>query len=176
MNDALYSLKNPLQYQKHLQFPRELERAYREDYASRAIIMQRHFIAFGFTLYGLFGILDYFAMPRSHEVAWLLRAIIEPFAVILFWATYKPSFQQKMYWLSNLWLLAMNIMILTMIATAQESELAFTFYPIGLMLVLICGYVASGHLWYATTQGWPLLDIRWSESWINACWQRLPPG
>ena len=89
-------------------------------------------------------------MPRTHEVAWLLRATLDPFAAILFWLTYKRSFQQKMYWLSNLWMLAMNIIILLMIATAQQSELAFTFYPIGLMLVSICDYVASGHLWYAT--------------------------
>jgi class 3 adenylate cyclase len=93
-------------------------------------------------------------MPRTHEVAWVLRAVLEPFAALLLWATYKQSFQQKMYWLSNLWMLAMNITILAMIATAQQSEVAFSFYPIGLMLVLICGYVSSGHLWYATAQGW----------------------
>lgn len=154
MNDTLDALKNPLQYQNRLRFPRDLERAYRQDYASRAMILQRYFIAFGFILYGLFGILDYYAMPRTHEVAWLLRAILEPFAIVLFWVTYKESFRQKLYWLGNLWLLAMNITILIMIATAQQSELAFTFYPIGLMLVLICGYVATGHLWYATAQGW----------------------
>jgi len=59
-----------------------------------------------------------------------------------------------MSWLINLWMLAMNATILAMIAVAQQSELAFTFYPIELMLVLICGYVASGHLGYATVQGW----------------------
>ena len=154
MNDTRYALENLLQYQNHLRFPRDLERAYRDDYASRAIKMHRLFIAFGFILYGLFGILDYYAMPRTHEVAWTLRAVLEPFAALLFWATYKQSFQQKMYWLSNLWMLAMNITILAMIATAQQSEVAFSFYPIGLMLVLICGYVSSGHLWYATAQGW----------------------
>jgi hypothetical protein len=52
---------NPLQYQNHLRFPSNLERAFRENYASRAIILQRHFIAFGFILYGLFSILDYYA-------------------------------------------------------------------------------------------------------------------
>jgi len=155
MNERIpYSVEDPLKYQNHLKFPRALEYAYREDYAARAVIMQRHFIAFGFLLYGLFGILDYYAMPRTHLTAWWLRASIEPFAVFLFLATYRRSFRQRMDWLTNLWLLAMSITIMAMLATAQESEIAFTFYPIGLMLVLICGYVASGNLGYATAQGW----------------------
>ena len=154
MNDAVHSINNPLQYQNRLRFPDGLEQAYRQDFASRSIKMQRSFIAFGFVLYGLFSILDYYAMPRTHQIAWLLRALLEPLVVALFLATYNQSWQQKMYWLINLWMLGMNATILIMIAVAQQSELAFTFYPIGLMLVLICGYVASGHLGYATVQGW----------------------
>lgn len=70
MNNTQNALCNPMQYQNHLRFPRDLERAYRDDYASRAIKMHRLFIAFGFVLYGLFGILDYYAMQGTHEVAW----------------------------------------------------------------------------------------------------------
>ncbi|HEY6072948.1 MAG TPA: adenylate/guanylate cyclase domain-containing protein, partial [Anaerolineales bacterium] len=152
--DLSASPANPLQYQNRLRFPAPLEHAYRQDYADRAIIMQRHFIAFGFVIFGLFGILDYYAMPRTHVTAWALRLAVEPLAVLLFWASFRPWFHRRMPWLINLWMLAMNASILGMIAKAQESELAFTFYPIGLMLVLICGYVASGHLWYGTAQGW----------------------
>ena len=148
------SVNDPLQYLHRLRFPGELESAYRNDFANRTLKMQRRFIAFGFILYGLFSFLDYYAMPRTHQIAWILRALMEPFVAVLFLATYKQSWQQKMYWLINLWLLAMNVTILLMIATAQENELAFTFYPIGLMLVLICGYVTSSHLGYATVQGW----------------------
>jgi hypothetical protein len=117
---------DPLYYQNRVRFPRDLERAYRQDYA----------------------------MPRTREIAWLLRATLEPFVIGLFWLSYRPSCRIKMYWLINLWVLAMNFTILWMIYVSQESELAFTFYPIGLMLAFICGYVASGHLWYAATQGW----------------------
>ena len=153
MNSGLYYLNDPLQYQKHLRFPDNLEQAYRQDLASRSILMQRYFIAFGFFLYGLFSILDYYAMPRTHQTAWILRALLEPIVVVLFLATYKQSCQQKMHWMINLWMLGMNATILVMIAVAQQSELAFTFYPIGLILVLVCGFVASGHLGYATAQG-----------------------
>jgi len=154
LKGSLGAIGNPLKYQDRLRFPPGLELAYRKDFANRAIKMQRQFIAFGFFLYGLFSILDYYTMPRTHQIAWVLRAILEPFVVGLFLVTYKQSWQPKMSWLINLWMLGMNATILAMIAVAQQSELAFTFYPIGLMLVLICGYVASGHFWYATMQGW----------------------
>jgi len=154
MKNESYSINNTLQYQNQLRFPDELERAYRQDFASRSINAQRRVIAFGFILYGLFSILDYYAMPRTYQTAWILRALLELFVAALFLATYKQSWQQNMYWLINLWMLGMNATILAMIVVAQQSELAFTFYPIGLLLVLICGYVASGHLGYATLQGW----------------------
>ena len=154
MNDIWYSLDNPLQYQNHLRFPRDLERAYREDYASRAITIQRLFIVFSFVVYGLFGILDYFAMPETHQAAWVLRALAEPFAIILFVGSFYRFFQIRMCWLINLWMLIMNLSILVMITISQSGEVAFTFYPIGLMLVLISGYVSSGHLWYSSLQGW----------------------
>ena len=48
----------------------------------------------------------------------------------------------------------MNLTILAMITISQPDELAFTFYPIGLMLVLISGYISSGHIWYSSFQGW----------------------
>ena len=154
MNDTRDTLGDPLQYQNHLGFPRDLERAYREDYASRAITIQRHFILFSFFVYGLFGILDYFAMPQTHQGAWLLRALAEPFAIVLFVGSFYRFFQIGMCWLINLWMLIMNLTILVMITISQSDELAFTFYPIGLMLVLISGYVSSGHLWYSSFQGW----------------------
>ena len=66
MSDSLWFTNDPLQYQNRLRFPDGLEQAYRQDFASRNIKMQRYFIAFGFTLYGLFSILDYYAMPRTH--------------------------------------------------------------------------------------------------------------
>jgi len=153
-DNTIQTLNSPLRYQNRLRFPDGLEQAYRQDFAGRSIKMQRGFIAFGFILYALFGILDYYAMPRTHQIAWVLRALLEPFVAGLFLATYKQFWQQNMYWLINLWMLGMNVTILAMIVVAQQSELAFTFYPIGLILVLICGYVASGHLGFATLQGW----------------------
>jgi adenylate cyclase len=154
MNNTWSALDNPLQYQNQLRFPRDLERAYREDYASRAITIQRLFIVFSFVVYGLFGILDYFAMPQTHQAAWLLRALAEPFAIVLFVGSFYFFFQIRMSWLLNLWMGIMNLTILVMITIAQPGELAFTFYPIGLMLVLISGYITSGHLWYSSLQGW----------------------
>ena len=153
-HDSFSIPADPLRYQNRLRFPRTLESEYRQDYASRAVIMQRYFIAFGFVIFGLFAILDFYAMPRTYHIAWLLRLAAEPVAIALFLLSYRPAFRSRMHWLINLWMLVMNAAILGMIAVAQESELAFTFYPIGLMLVLVCGYVASGHLWYATAQGW----------------------
>src|SRR5512134_1446676 len=141
MNDPGYALDDSLQYQNHLRFPGDLERAYREDYARRAIIIQRHFLVFSFVVYGLFSILDYFAMPQTHEAAWLLRALAEPFAIVLFVGSFYRFFQIRMCWLINLWMVIMNLTILVMITISQSDELAFTFYPIGLMLVLISGYI-----------------------------------
>ena len=138
---------DPLQYQKRLRFPKPLEDAYRRDYANRFMVMHRHFVAFGFVMFGLFGILDYFAMPRTHAVAWELRAAVEPFAIFLFWASYQRALRRHMHWLMNLWMLAMNFAILGMIMRAQQSEVAFTFYPIGLMLVFIGFKKFSYDLW-----------------------------
>ena len=154
MDSTIHPLNNPLQYENRLRFPGELELRYRVDLANRMIKTQRHFIAFGFVLFGLFGILDYYAMPRTHHIAWLLRALLETFTAMLFLATYKHDWLSNMPWLINLWALGINASILLMIAVAQQSELAFTFYPIGLILVLTSAYVASSHLGYASLQGW----------------------
>lgn len=154
MNEASSHADDVLRYENRVLFPGELERAYREDYAARSVRLQRQFIVFGFVLYGLFGILDYFAMPRTHLTAWLLRGLVEPAALFLLWCSYRESLRIQMAWLINLWMLAMNASILGMIMAAQQSEVAYFFYPVGLMLVLICGYVASGNLWYASAQGW----------------------
>ena len=145
---------DPLQYQKRIRFPTELEQQYRQHYAGRAVIMQRYVIALGFVVYGFFSVLDYYAMPRTHVLAWLLRAAVQPLAGLLFFGSYQPSYRKPMSWLINLWMFAMNLSILGMILASRPEELAFTFYPIGLMLVLICGYVASGDFWYASIQGW----------------------
>jgi class 3 adenylate cyclase len=165
---------DPLQYQNRLRFPRPLEDAYREDLADRAIVMQRHFIAFGFVVYGLFAVLDYYAMPRTHQTAWLLRALLEVPTAGFFWLSFKHSTRRRMYWLMNLWMLAMNCGILGMIMRAQQSELAFTFYPVGLMLVLICGYVASGDLGYASAQGWLAIIGFWLVGTLDQRMQAAP--
>ena len=73
-------VKNPLQYSKHVRFPGDLERGYREEYSGRALVTQRLFIVFGFVVYSLFAILDYYAMPQSYHIAWLLRLLVAPFA------------------------------------------------------------------------------------------------
>lgn len=143
-----------LHYQRSIRFPHGLEREFRKDYASRTVVMQRFFIASGILIYALFGILDYYAMPRTHETAWSLRILLIPFGILLFLLSFKEKFHDWMYLLINSWLLGVNLTILVMVARAQQSELAFTYYPIGLMLVLICGYGATGHLWYASGQGW----------------------
>jgi len=91
MNDSLGTIGNPLKYQDRPRFPPGLELAYRKDFANRAIKMQRQFIVFGFFLYGLFSILDYYAMPRTHQTAWILRALLEPFVAVLFLVTYKQT-------------------------------------------------------------------------------------
>ena len=62
-------IADPLKFQSSVHFPGSLEQAYRRDFADRFFIMQRHFIAFGFVLFALFGILDYYAMPRTHDTA-----------------------------------------------------------------------------------------------------------
>lgn len=154
MNEASSHAHDVLRYENRVLFPAGLERAYREDYAARSVRLQRQFIVFGFVLYGLFGILDYFAMPRTHVTAWVLRGLVEPAALFLLWCTYREYCRMRMAWLINLWMLAMNASILGMIMAAQQSEVAYFFYPVGLMLVLICGYVASGSIWYASAQGW----------------------
>ena len=75
--DSSGVIADPLQYQSRLRFPGALESAYRWDFADRFVVMQRQFIIFGFILYGSFAILDYYAMPRTHMLAWLLRLLVE---------------------------------------------------------------------------------------------------
>ena len=91
----------------------------------------------------------------------MLRAFLEPFVVVLFLVTYNQAWQQKMYWLINLWMLAMNITILLMIARAQESELAFTFYPLGLLLGIVNKNTARMHsqIQHAETESGPQSNI-----------------
>lgn len=154
MNRSPDLKSNPLQYRNRLRFPPTLEQAYREDYAQKAIRLQRLFIVFGFILYGLFGILDYWAMPQNYKLAWTFRAVVESFILALFLVSFKKSFQMRMFWLLNLWMLVVNVSILAMIAAAQPSELAYTYYPIGLLLPMISGYVISGDLRYSSVVGW----------------------
>jgi class 3 adenylate cyclase len=154
MRDMSCHTEDPLQYENRLRFPAELERAYRRDYAARSIKLQRQFLLFGFVLYGLFGILDYYALPRSHMTAWLLRGLVEPLPLLLYFWSFRPAWQARMGWLLNAWTLVMSLSILGMIMAAQQSELAYFYYPVGLMLVLICGYIGSGNMWYGSVQGW----------------------
>jgi hypothetical protein len=121
LNNSPHLKSNPLQYRGRLRFPPTLEQAYREDYAQKAIRLQRLFIVFGFILYGLFGILDYWAMPQNYKLAWILRAVVESFILALLLVSFKKSFQLRMFWLLNLWMLVVNASILAMIAAAQPS-------------------------------------------------------
>ena len=154
MNNSPDLKSNPLEYRNRLRFPPTLEQAYREDYAQKTIRLQRLFIFFGFILYGLFGVLDYWALPQNYKLAWILRSAVDAFVLTLFLVSFKKWFQLRMFWLLNVWMLVVNASILAMIIVAQPSELAFTYYPIGLMLPMISGYVISGDLRYSSAVGW----------------------
>ncbi len=93
-------------------------------------------------------------MPQNYGLAWILRAVVDTFVLALFLVSFKKWFQLRMFWLLNVWILVVNASILAMIIVAQPSELAFTYYPIGLMLPMISGYVISGDLRYSSVVGW----------------------
>ncbi len=142
-----------------LNFPRSLEKAFRETYYANSLKTMRVSLLAGIVMYGFFGILDANLIPEMTHTLWLIRfAVVCPFmlGVILF--SYLPSFKAYFQPTMAATMIVAGSGILYMIAILP-APVNQTYYA-GLILVLIWGYTFTRvrFIW-ATTAGWILVAL-----------------
>ncbi|HAK60332.1 MAG TPA: hypothetical protein DCO77_08105 [Nitrospiraceae bacterium] len=119
-----------------LQFSRELEEEFRDDYFRQSLMQLRFAIVVGIVLYALFGIFDSWITPEIRVQVWIIRyAIFCPFGVLLFLFTYSPYFKKYMQLTLSLAVLVAAVGVIAILAMAQPPGSYFEFA--GLMFIVM---------------------------------------
>jgi len=133
-------------YANKLRFPDMLEMEYRQfNYRKLSRAIRAYFFG-AIMVWCLFAILDYYAMPLTYRFAWGLRLILIFIFIIILWTSNLPIFE---YWLPEVMLSFTclgGLMIVAMTANSEPTELAHTYYPIGILLVMVATYAVSAPL------------------------------
>jgi diguanylate cyclase (GGDEF)-like protein len=164
-----------------MKFAPNLEADYRADLGPEKIRVLRLISALGSFMYLSFGALDYWAIPSAYCQAWAIRAVVIALTLLLLFLTiYRPQLILSNYtafvWSMNV---TWGVGIVVMISLAKQSDLAWSSYYCGLMLVcsgfaisyltflpilmavtaIVCAYIVVA-IWIQgmlTSQIWPLL-------------------
>lgn len=98
----------------------------------------RQGLIFGFVLYTVFGILDYYMLPQSYVLAWSIRLyMVAPALAIVFLLTYyKPFIRYNQFVLFSVMTFG-QLGIVAMILLSSPGEPAFFSYYAGLILIII---------------------------------------
>jgi diguanylate cyclase (GGDEF)-like protein len=129
-----------------MKFEPNLEALYQTDLGAEQIRAVRFVTLVGSVLYFSFGILDYWAIPSVYLQVWAIRAVVMLFLLLV----YSLSRWRRPFVLSNYsglmvaLFLAMGSGIVSMIALAHRSDMAWSSYYCGLMLV--CSGFALSYL------------------------------
>ncbi len=139
----------------HLRFPKELEKAFREDYFDKSVNIVRVSLVMGILLYGVFGFLDVFIAPASKTQIWFIRyAIVCPLLAITLGVSWLPLFRKIIMINLSLVALVAGLGISIMIAISTDTN-ATRFYYAGLILVLMWSYTFNKlRFVYATVSSW----------------------
>lgn len=140
-----------LPHTNRLQFPLNLEKQFHDDYYHKSVNITRVALVLGLLLVALFGILDEWVVPISLYQVWFLRyAIICPLIILTFLLTWSPLFGRIMQPLLSFTVLVAGLGIAAMSAIAQPTELGFSGYYVGLILVIMWAYTFIRlRFWYA---------------------------
>jgi diguanylate cyclase (GGDEF)-like protein len=129
-----------------MKFPPNLEADYQSDLGPEKIRVLKLTAKLGCALYLSFGILDYWAIPSACHQVWIVRGSTVALTLIVFAvATYRPKAVLSRYafvvWTMQLiWAFGIAVMIVL----AKQSDLAWSSYYCGLMLV--CSATPVGYL------------------------------
>ncbi|MEW6085560.1 MAG: adenylate/guanylate cyclase domain-containing protein [Chloroflexota bacterium] len=127
-----------------LRFPPEIEKQFLEDYRVNTLSTTRFALALGAVLYGLFGILDMYAVPISKNVVWSIRfGIVVPVFALIFVSTYVKRLQAYIQPLMCAGVAVAGLGIVGMISITREAEFGNRFYVTGLLLVSMWAYGLS---------------------------------
>lgn len=127
-----------------LRFPAEIEKKFLEEYRAGTLSTVRLALALGGVLYGLFGILDIYAVPISKNVVWSIRfGIVVPLFALIFWTTYFQRLQRYIQPLMCAGVAVAGLGIVAMISVTRETEFGSRFYVTGLLLVSMWAYGLS---------------------------------
>lgn len=120
---------------------KEQRKAFNEDYFNRSLLPIRTSLFFALILYALFGILDYWVVPESKEITWIIRfAIVCPLLIFTYFLTYSNFFKEH----TQPFLISISLVvgfgIVAMIAVANPDEPGYVHYYAGLFLVTMWNY------------------------------------
>lgn len=98
----------------------------------------RQGLFFGFLLYTVFGILDYYMLPQSHALAWVIRLyLVAPaLAIVYLISYYKPFIRYNQFILFMLMTFG-QLGIVAMILLSSPEEPAFYAYYAGFILIIL---------------------------------------
>lgn len=145
-----------LREQRLPNFSPEVAEAYQEDFYQRTITNARLTLILAIVIYGASGLLDLWALPLSHEKAWMIRYtsiffVLVPGLLLSFTSFFKKNMQS----LSSFVVIFIGLNILALCTTAEPEEIGSTFYYTGLILIIMCAYtVAQLRFSYALFTGW----------------------
>ncbi len=92
----------------------------------------------GFVLYSIYGFLDYYMLPDTHEVAWSIRFfLLGPSLIIPFILSYYKKFHDFLGLFSIFLIIVAQLGILLMIFNAFPQERGHDDYYVGLVLVIL---------------------------------------
>jgi len=142
-----------------LRFEGDLEATFLDDYFRKSLSQVRFNVALGVFFFMIFGILDYFLIPKAIEPVWYIRyAIVSPFLITIFVITWTPSFKNMIQQSLASFVLAAGIGIIAMTVVAYPP--GSYYYYAGLLLVLMFSYTLVGARFvYATLVGWSILIV-----------------
>ncbi len=127
---------------KHIKFPRfdsKTEVEFIQDYNEKSIPILRFSLIFMFTASLLFSYLDFYAVPISKELIWLIRGIfVELVIIILFAISYTKMIKRYYQTIVSLSSIFMGIGSLLTVAVSRPSELGNYSYYAGAILIFIC--------------------------------------
>jgi class 3 adenylate cyclase len=134
-----------------LSFPEEIEKEFWVDYHISTRSSTRIALALGVVLYALFGILDFYAVPLSKEIVWIIRyAIVCPIFLGTLIMSYIKPLEKYTQPAACIGVIVAGLGIIYMIAITNEVEFGNRFYVTGLLLVSMWSYGLSRlRFWYA---------------------------
>jgi signal transduction histidine kinase/ActR/RegA family two-component response regulator len=95
-------------------------------------------LIFGFALYSLFAILDFYMLPINYVLAWKIRfLVIAPSLGLVYILTYYKVFQKYSQYILFILLTSGQLGIVAMILISSPDEPAYFAYYAGLILVIL---------------------------------------